>query len=92
MTGEGHRDLVEHGLAQNLRAAEVATRLLGLSRGQVAGAGLAVLGLSLGGQAEPLFGSFVGLLLWHFSGPMLANIALPLVVCGGFLISESLAV
>lgn len=33
--------------------------------GQVAGAGLAVLGLARGGQSEPFLGSLVSLLLWH---------------------------
>jgi hypothetical protein len=33
-----------------------------------------MLRLALRGQAKPLFGSLMCLLLWHFSGPMLANI------------------
>ena len=92
MAGEGHGDLVENGFAENLRAAEVATRLLRLARSEVAGPGLAVLGLALGGQAKPLFRSLVCLLLWHFSGPRLANIVSRSSFGGRCLVSESLAV
>lgn len=48
-------------------AAEVPLAFLVHPRGQVAGACFAMLGLTLGSQAEPLFGPFVCFLLWHGS-------------------------
>ena len=92
MAGEGHGDLVEDGFADHLRAAEVAPRLLGLARSEVARPGLAMLGLALGGQSKPLFRSFVCLLLWHFSSSMLAIVVSRWSLGGRFFVSESLAV
>ena len=67
---QGPRDLFEHGTADDPRAAQVAAGLLDLPRGQVAGAGLTMLGLAAGGQTETFFGPFVGLLLRHGKRPV----------------------
>lgn len=80
MAGEGHGDLVQDRFAEDAGAAEVAARLLGLARGQVAGPRLAMLRLAFGGQSEPLFRSLMGFLLWHLTGPVLT--ATPVFVTG----------
>lgn len=46
-------------------AAEIPLALLVHPSCKVTGASLTMLGLALGGQAEPLFGPFVCFLLWH---------------------------
>ena len=70
MSGEGPGDLFQYGFADDACAAEVAAGLFHLATGQVAGAGLAVLGLAAGGESEPLLSSFMSLLLWHRFGPV----------------------
>src|SRR5262245_38097721 len=59
------RDLLQHGLADDPRAAEVAAGLLRRPRGQMARPRLTVLGFAAGRQAKPLFRSLVRLLLGH---------------------------
>ena len=49
MTREGPCDLSQHRLADDAGAAEVAARLFGLARGQMAGPRLAMLRLARGG-------------------------------------------
>jgi hypothetical protein len=73
MPGEGPGDLFEDGAADDASAAQVAAGFLNLTAGQVAGACLAVLGLAAGGKSEPLFGSFMSLLLRHRFGPIAAS-------------------
>jgi len=70
MARQGHRDLMEDGLAQDLRSTQVSPRLLRLPRSQVTRPRLAMLRFPLGGQAKPLLRSLVCFLLWHFRGPI----------------------
>ena len=58
-------NLVQHGLIEHLRAAKIATALLRHPSGQVAGAGLPLLRLAGGSEAETLLGPLVGLHLRH---------------------------
>ena len=60
-------DLMKHGVADDLRASQVAAGLFGRAGGQVAGPRMAVLGLAAGGEAEPLLRSLVGLHLGHIA-------------------------
>jgi hypothetical protein len=90
MACEGHRDLVQHGFAQDFGAAQVAACLLCLSRSQVARAGLTMFRLALGGQAKPLFRSLMCLLLWHEVARYWQLIALLLPVRRQFLVRKAL--
>ncbi len=58
-------NLVQHGLIQNLRTAEIAAALLRHPGGQMARAGLPMLRFATGSEAESLFGTLVGFHLRH---------------------------
>lgn len=55
-------------------AAEVPLALAGEPSGQMARAGTAMLGLAVGRQTKTLFGSLMGLLLWHDSRHTLSRV------------------
>lgn len=65
MGSEQNADFLRFDAIDDRGAAQVAASLFAHTGGQVAGAGLAVLGLAGGGKSEPFFGSFVGLHLGH---------------------------
>jgi hypothetical protein len=58
-------NLMQHWLGKHLRSTELPPPLFRLARGQVARAGLSVLGFAVRCQAKTLFGAFVGFLLGH---------------------------
>ena len=65
VAAKGVLQLSLHALGNRAGAAEIPLALLRHASLQVARARLAVFRMAFGGQAEPLFGAFVGLLLGH---------------------------
>ena len=60
-------DFANIGFRQDRCPAKIAAAFVRHARGQVARSWLAKLHLTIGGYAEPLFGSLVRLLFWHGS-------------------------